>query len=173
VGSAEYLARVPASFATASIVWGDGTPSSPGVVGRGVVGGAHTYAEEGAYRMQVVVSDLDGTITIPATATVSDAPLTASAVSFTAVKKTTFTKTVATFSDANPAGKASEFTASIVWGDGQTSAGTVSALAGGGFAVVGTHRYDLKGVYAVAVHIADEGGSSADAVSTANVTSKA
>lgn len=134
--------------------------------------GSHTYADEGAYSVTIVVTDLDGTITIPALAMVADAPLTAKPVSFTAVKKTTFTGSVATFTDANPAGKASEFTASIVWGDGRTSPGTVSALTGGGFAVVGTHRYEAKGAYAVAVHIADMGGSTADAAGTATVTSK-
>jgi hypothetical protein len=172
VGSAEYLANVPASFASASIVWGDGTAASPGLVARGLVTGSHTFADEGSYGVTVIVTDLDGTTTIPALATVADAPLTAKPVSFTAAKKTTFTGTVATFTDANPSGMASEFTASILWGDGHTSPGTVTALTGGGFAVVGTHRYDAKGSYAAAVHIADEGGSTADAASTATVTNK-
>jgi hypothetical protein len=171
VGSTEYLGNVPASFASASIAWGDGTATSQGTIGRGLVFGSHTYAEEGAYGMEVVVSDLDGTVAIPAAATVADAPLTATPVSFTAVKKTTSTRTVATFSDANPGGTASEFTASIHWGDGKSSSGMVNAVAGG-FSVTGSHRYELKGTYAVTVHIADEGGSTANAVSTATVTSK-
>ena len=45
-------------------------------------------------------------------------------------------------------------------------------MAGGGFAVAGSHRYDVEGSYAVAVHIADDGGSTADAVSAATVTTK-
>jgi Domain of unknown function (DUF4214) len=172
VGSSEYFAMVPASFASASIVWGDGTVGSAGEVAPGLVTGSHTFADEGAYPVTVVVTDLDGTTAIPALATVADAPLTAKANSFTTAKKATFTETVATFTDANPAGKASEFTASIVWGDGRTSSGTVTALTGGGFAVVSNHRYDAKGSYAVAVHIADEGGSTANAASTATVTNK-
>jgi len=77
VGSSEYITKVPASFASASIAWGDGTAPAQGTVGQGLVFGSHTYAEEGAYRVEVVVSDLDGTVGIPATATVADAPLTA------------------------------------------------------------------------------------------------
>jgi hypothetical protein len=173
VGSTEYLARVPASFATASIVWGDGTPASAGTVARGIFGGSHTYAEEGVYPVQVVVSDLDGTATVRASATVADAPLTAKPLPFAAVKKAAFTQTVATFVDANPGGKVSGFTASVVWGDGRTSSGTITALPGGGFAVAGSHRYDLRGTYAVAMHIADDGGSSANVVGTATVANKA
>jgi hypothetical protein len=172
VGSAEYLGKVPASFATASIAWGDGTATTQGTVGRGLVFGSHTYAEEGVYAAQVVVTDLDGKVAIPTTAAVADAPLTAAPVSFTVVKKTTFMRTVATFADANPGGTASEFTATISWGDGRSSPGTINALAGGGFSVTGSNRYELKGAYAVAVHIADEGGSTADAVGTATVTNK-
>jgi hypothetical protein len=88
------------------------------------------------------------------------------------VKKTTFTKTVAVFSDANAGSTAADFTASIAWGDGNHSTGTVTALPGGGFAVGGSHRYDSKGSYSVAVHVQDVGGSSADAVAKGSVTSK-
>jgi len=172
VGSQEYGAKVPASFASASIVWGDGTAASTGAVGGGIVTGSHTYAEQGTYAIQIVVGDLDGTTAIAATATVADAPLTAKPVSFAAVKKVPFTQTVATFTDANAGAKATEFRASIVWGDGQSSAGTIVAQTGGGFAVVGTHRYDGKGTYAVAARVADEGGSTAGALSTASVTTK-
>lgn len=85
--------------------------------------------------------------------------------------KTTFVQTVATFVDANPWGTASDFTASIDWGDGHVSAGTVSSV-GGGFAVTGSHRYESKGPYPVAVHVADVGGSTTDVVSSATVTGK-
>jgi Domain of unknown function (DUF4214) len=170
VGSAEYLQQVPTSFATATIDWGDGTPGSHVAVPASTVNGSHTYADEGAFHLTVVVADLDGTVTIPGTATVADAPLAATAVSFTASRKTAFTQTVATFTDGNPGAKASEFRATIAWGDGQTSVGTVSALTGGGFAVSGSHAYEKKGSYAVAVHIADAGGATADVVAAAQAT---
>ena len=172
VGSSEYFASVPASFATATIAWGDGSPVSPGTLAGSTISGSHTYAEEGYYPITVVVHDLDGTLTILGRAAVADAALSAKGTSFTIAKRTTHTETVATFTDGNPAATPSDFSAAITWGDGQSSIGTVSALTGGGFAVIGSHRYTGKGSYTVAVHVADEGGSTADTVSTATVTNK-
>ncbi len=63
---------------------------------------------------------------------------------------------VTTFTDADPNGSASDFTASINWGDNTpTSSGTITALAGGGFSVAGTHTYANTGSYAVQVTITD------------------
>ena len=76
------------------------------------------------------------------------------------------TGTVATFTDANPNATASDFTATINWGDGTTTTGTVVAQNGGGFAVDGTHTYADEGKYTVDVTINDVGGSTASATST-------
>jgi hypothetical protein len=172
VGSDEYFTHVPASFASATIDWGDDSPSSVLAVGEGSLGGSHTYGEAGSYPLTIVVHDLDGAVTINGTATVADAPLAATPMSFTVAKKTTFTRTVAVFSDANAGSTVADFTASIAWGDGSHSTGTVTALPGGGFAVGGSHRYDVKGSYSVAVHVQDVGGASADTVAKVGVTSR-
>ncbi len=164
---------MPASFAAATIDWGDGSPSSKVPVPANAVEGSHVYLEEGTYPIAVVVDDLDGAVTLAGTATVVDAPLSAGAISFSVAKKTAFPQRVTSFTDADPNAAASDFTATIAWGDGQSSAGTVSPVPGGGFAVSGSHKYAAKGSYAVAVHVADEGGSTADVVGTAQVTGKA
>jgi hypothetical protein len=44
-----------------------------------------------------------------------------------------FSGTVASFTDVDPTVPASDFTATITWGDGQTGPGTVTAASGGGF----------------------------------------
>ena len=62
---------------------------------------------------------------------------------------------VATFTDANPNATASNFTATINWGDGTSTNGTVVAQSGGGFAVDGTHTYADEGKYTVGVSITD------------------
>ena len=172
VATDEYL--TDASTSTATIDWGDGTPTSTvtfavDTLGTGTIGGSHTYSEEGTYPVGVAVSDLDGTFTISGTNTVSDAALTASPETVTVVKRHAFTETVATFTDANPDAPVSDFTATIDWGDGTSSAGTVSAVVGGGFAVAGDHEYKRKGTYSVVVQIDDEGGSSATVTSTVEV----
>ena len=103
-------------------------------------------------------------------ATVADAPLTATSVSLTGTEGTAISgATVATFTDANPNATVSDFTATIDWGDGTTSAGTIVAQSGGGFAVDGAHTYADEGEYTVGVSINDAGGSTASATSKATI----
>jgi hypothetical protein len=72
-----------------------------------------------------------------------------------------FTGTVATFTDADPNGTVSDYTATITWGDGNMSAGVVSADVStpGQFDVTGTHTYATDGQRTVTVAIADAGGA--------------
>jgi hypothetical protein len=172
VGSDEYFANVPATFASATIDWGDGTPASPGTIADGSVSGSHTYAEEGTNTITVAVDDLDGTFTFTSTATVGDAALSATPASFSVSRRTEFTETVATFTDANPTADVADFTATIDWGDGQATSGAISAEPGGGFAVEGSHSYKHKGYFSVTVDVQDVGGSTATAVGNASVRNK-
>jgi PKD repeat protein len=62
----------------------------------------------------------------------------------------------------------------ITWGDGSTSAGTVSVNPAGGWVVSGTHAYGDNGTYAVGVTITDRaGGGAASVGSTASVSNVA
>jgi phage gpG-like protein len=72
---------------------------------------------------------------------------------------------VATFSDADPGCTASDYTASIKWGDGSTTAGTIS----GHFTVTGTHTYASTGTRTITVAIHDAGGATATARSHADI----
>jgi hypothetical protein len=97
-------------------------------------------------------------------------PLAASSTTISSTEGTVITSaTVATFTDANPNAAASDFTATIDWGDGTSTSGTVVAQSGGGFAVDGTHTYADEGKYAVSTTIKDVGGSTASATSSARV----
>jgi hypothetical protein len=69
-----------------------------------------------------------------------------------------FTGVVATFSDADPNGNAHDYTATINWGDGHLTNGTITANASGGFNVSGTNTYTRAGVFPLNVDIADFGG---------------
>jgi len=74
------------------------------------------------------------------------------------------------FTDGNPNATAGEFSVMITWGDGQSSAGTLTALGGGQFTVSGSHVYADENPtgYMVAVSIRDiAGGNTASAASTA------
>jgi uncharacterized protein (TIGR03118 family) len=161
---------------TATVSWGDGTTSTAGNVsvnpsGGFIVTGSHTYAGEGAnLPVTVTINDRGGSsATAASKADIADAPLTAQNVTFTATEGITFSGTVATFTDGNPFGKASDFTATIAWGDGATTAGTVGAAAGGGFIVGGVHLYPDEATKKISVTIQDVGGSKATAASTAHI----
>ena len=155
---------------TASIDWGDGTAATAatitGSAGSFVVTGGHTYIDEGAYTFTVTIVDIDSAASgavVSGTATVIDAPLAATGLTTTSTKA--FAGPVATFVDANPFETASALSATIDWGDGSLpSSGTVSGPDSGHFTVNGTHTYQQLGPFTIAVHIVDEGGSFADAV---------
>jgi hypothetical protein len=163
---------------SASIRWGDGTTTAGTVsLGGGTyfVTGSHAYVEETAsvavtVVIQENVGDLDSG-TANSTATVADAALSPVPLTFTPVETLAFSGTVASFTDSNPGGTVGDFTASIDWGDGTTTAGTVTQPGGVGtpFTVSGTHTYAEDGSTAVHVTVTDVGGASTVVNSTANV----
>jgi hypothetical protein len=158
----------------ASIDWGDGVSTVGRIKANGRGGfdviGSHTYAEEGARPFLVTITDIGGSkIVAHGTVEVADANLTATGTAVATLAGAPLTAVVATFSDANQAGAAGEFTATIDWGDGRTSAGVVAA-SDGHFNVTGQHVYGQTGAFPITVLIADAGGSTARASGTANVT---
>jgi N-acetylneuraminic acid mutarotase len=75
-----------------------------------------------------------------------------------ATKGQAFSAKVAHFVPINAALTAADFNAKIDWGDQQTSVGTVTASAGGGFDVMGSHTYATSGYFPMAVTITDPAG---------------
>ncbi len=167
----------PASDFAATITWGDGVTSTGTVSGSGgsyTVSGSHAYADEGSYPVSVSVTD-DGGSTAGGngTALVSDASLTAGSLSLSgATEGAGATNASFTFTDANTSAPASDFAATITWGDGVTSTGTVSG-SGGSYTVSGSHAYADEGSYPVSVSVTDDGGSTAGGNGTALVADAA
>ncbi len=162
---------------SATITWGDGTAGSAGTSdGSTGITGTHTYGEEGSYSGSVSFTYTPlrtcptGTQTVSFQATVQDAPLTATGRNIAGTAGQSLTAIVAHLSDANPSPTANDFSAQITWGDGSTSSGSVTAAAGGGFDVTGTHTYNTAGNYTVNTSITDLGGSSATAAATVTIT---
>jgi hypothetical protein len=169
-------AKTAASF-TATIDWGDGTTSAGTVSGGSgsfTVTGQHTYADEGAFSFTVTVAETGAggaTASSSAIATVTESDvLSGSPATFSATATQSFSGVVATFTDTNTANVAGDLTATIDWGDGTTSAGTVSG-GGGAFTVSGSHTYASSGTFPVAVTLTDDspGTATARVTSTANV----
>jgi hypothetical protein len=153
---------------SATIDWGDGS-SSAGTVsgptgGPFTVSGGHTYAEEGTYAIKVTITDIDtttNTATAISTADVADAALTASPAC-SATSSLIYNGPTATFTDAaSPSGTLSDFSATIDWGDGTVTAGTVTGPNGGPYTVSGSHTYATTGTFTITTKIKDVGGSKA------------
>src|SRR5262249_49587727 len=152
---------------TVVVNWGDGssadtiTPTFSG--GTFTVSGSHTYAEEGTFTVSVQI--LHGTapnVTVTSTALLAHQQLTsltgptlpASGTEGTALNGGAI-GSIATFVDPAGVGAASDYTASINWGDGTTSAGTIVLPASGNTITVsaGDHIYTEEGFYTVTVTV--------------------
>jgi len=159
---------------TATIHWGDGSSGAGTITslggGKYSVSGSHTYTDESGPTVSVSITDPDdpgGPATASATAAVSDAALTATG-SPAFASANPVSRTLATFTDANAGATTADFTTgggstTIHWGDGTTSAGTVTQTGPGHFAVSGTHTYAVLGSHTITINIADDGGSTATA----------
>ena len=159
---------------TALISWGDGAQTSGVITGPvgGVytVSGSHTYVEEGPETISVQVTDTYTSLKVSASGITSAPDFYANAAAssmitvidpsvigtggFTinaTVGIPTGSVTVATFTDPGGAESLSDYGASINWGDGSTSAGTITGPASGVFTVSGNHTYTTANTYKVAV----------------------
>jgi hypothetical protein len=171
------LSETASSF-TASIDWGDGTTSTGTIVagataGKFTVTGSHTYAEESGstpYAVNVTITDGGATATAHSKAVVGDASLGATFRSFHPTAGTQFTGVVAQFTDHDPGGTQTDYTATIDWGDGNTSAGAITLVSGTTFKVTGSNTYANPGLYTVTVTIQDAGGASISVHGTITVT---
>jgi hypothetical protein len=148
---------------TASINWGDGTAGSTGTeqltAGVGAFGyettASHTYRKTGTFKVvtTLTLKSIDPTLNLPpifvaridSNAVVAKEPKGhEGGVEFAEVAGGAFTAQLGTF-DFDIPGLA--VWASIDWGDGQTSAGTITKIAGDDYVIAGTHTYALKGTY--------------------------
>jgi YD repeat-containing protein len=168
---------------TATINWGDNT-STPGTIVPGTGGafsvtGNHTYADELSSPLQLSVTvqmSQGGPITVNGPATVVDAALTSPVgANFTGTVGQPLATgnnqvVVATFNDANPQSSLADFTATINWGDGTASTGTVQTLSGGGYEVLSNHTYDQAGVYTITTTPLDDGGSTLTITGAATIS---
>ncbi len=161
----------PSAF-NVTVNWGDGTTSVGTPVGSNgsfSVLGNHTYLEEGSYSFSFGVQDVQGgSSTSTGSATVADAPLVVvplvASVSFN--PGVPFTGVVGTFTDANPGAAPSDFVATVNWGDGTFSPGTIVSNLGN-FSVSGSHTYASSGSFPLGVTVNDVGGSTASLNSSA------
>jgi PKD repeat protein len=135
-----------------------------------IVTGGHTYAEPGEYKVTITVFraggvDVKGSDTGLIAVTeghegdASDFDLVGLGLAV-GVGPGAFGGPVAAFQDpASADEEAANFAATISWGDGGKSQGTVLAYGNGIFVVVGAHVYSTSGGYTIGVEITTSGES--------------
>ena len=176
------------SPSSVSIQWGDASPAdaattlTPGSPNCLDVSAGHTYAEGGSYAVSVTPSPSSWAAPVSGTATVADAPLTATfdgaALAAVGSSFTIPNNQLATVTDGNPdapscaGASACDISSTISWGDGSSSTGTVApATTGGGLAIDGSHTFPGPGEYTISVSAHDVHGASAVASGTFTVAS--
>ena len=150
---------------SATISWGDGGSSAGTVSASGAgfaVSGGHTFADEGSYQVNVTITkiaDVSNSAVAHSTATVGDAAISAGpACEATALHS--YNGRTATFADAaGTFGTAADFSATVNWGDGSSTAGTIASLGGGTYAAAGVHTFATLGRFTITTTIRDVGGS--------------
>ncbi|HWB10980.1 MAG TPA: Calx-beta domain-containing protein [Pirellulales bacterium] len=179
-GGAEALADY-----TITIDWGDGTSAAAGTLSINpnthvlTATGQHDYAANGTFPITVTLTHESApTVTVSNTAEITSAAGTGEggiAASGLAVSGYEFgpqrAVTVATFSEGDGSLPTSDFSATINWGDGATSAGSIT-LVSGTYAVSGSHEYLDEGHYRLKVGIEQTAGPGAGGTS-ATVTAAA
>ncbi len=162
---------------TVSIQWGDGT-TDDNVTGNAFVSGDngsftvtddHVYGAPGAYSVVIQVSDGFQTVTTTGTATVGAALFAITGGFMQGVVAGSATdEDWASFTDGNPTSTASDFAATIDWGDGASSSGTITG-GDGAFVISGSHAYATKGAYDVTVTVDAADGATGTVTSMAQV----
>ena len=169
----------PADRFSASIEYGDGNVSTGTIVSKGnglfEIDGSNTYQRFGNYTFTVTITDsLGGNSVFTGTATVTAAPISSTGKTFSTIEGTQFDTTVATITSQAPNPVASDFSATINWGDGSaittTSNGASIVDQGGRFDVKAPHNYARFGTYTILINIQNTGGSTTSTSSTVTVS---
>jgi hypothetical protein len=130
------------------------------------VTGSHTYADEGSFALSTTVTRTADNTTVTlagANATVAEADVLAtSGTSGPFLTDGAVSGVLGNFTDSNPGTPLSDLTATINWGDGPTSPGTLS-LSNGIIAVSGAHTYSTDGAFQASVTLSDDGAGTASA----------
>src|SRR5260370_9699053 len=104
---------------------------------------------------------------------ISDRAITASGTNISASEGKPFRGTVASFTDPDTNPTAPDYSPSVSWGDGSSSAGTITGGTGT-FSVAGSHTYAEEGTRQVTVTLRDtDNPNSAATISTATVADAA
>ena len=122
---------------------------------------SYTFPHPGNYTVHARITDASGTSEdYTTTLTVLPADVAVQPVTFAPVAGVATSQEVATFTDPNAKNLPTNAGASISWGDGITSLGTIQSLGNNQFEVFGAHVYAKSGQYPLTVTVMDGFGAS-------------
>lgn len=161
------------SDVTASINWGDGSALQTGTISADTlkpaansyqVSGAHTYARAGTYDVVTTfTSTLGMRRVLRGTAVITTNTLRALGAAQVLPGPTVANPILATFTDTvTPPRPASAYVATIDWGDGAVTKGTIKAAGSGRYSVVGVHSYANPERYSLSIRIHRSGAAESE-----------
>ena len=166
----------------ANVNWGDGTYLSGNQLTihevnsaqhryEVLIPAAHTYTAPGEYPVTVNVSDTGGAVlTLTGTANVGAGSIAISGADTYVTGGKLTNKAVATFTDTGAGLTAADYTATINWGDGAATAGTVKSTGKAGYEVTGSHTYKTPDAFTLATTVTRAGTDTATEWSTVHVS---
>lgn len=120
------------------------------------------YRAEGAFPVRVVVRARSGVEAVATGfAVVADAPLIGFNSVIAVESRNPFDGVVASFIDTGTPDRPEHYSATIDWGDGTSTPGSIHQSETGAFVVVGTHAYEAFGRHVLTVTITGAGGNQA------------
>jgi hypothetical protein len=163
----------PADSYTATIDWGNGVTTNGSIMlvsGVYHVVGTINYATQGNYTITVAVAGTLNAETVTTSVAVGDVPLVLTAVQPVVLAGKISQGPIAYFTDDIDSAK-QNYDASINWGDGNTSKGTVQKLSAGSYVVMGNHNYKKKttGTFTITTTVLTVSGEDAGASASVSV----
>ena len=175
-GATYMLNLSPSSDITSwAINWQDGPGNSDDIqnVSGRTTSVTHVFAEFGSYSISAVADSTSGDLpSNTLVVAVADAPLTATGTNVSATEGAALTDVqVGTLNDeAGSYSNPSDLSATINWGDSNSSPATLVEIGSTGvYTVEGSHTYAEYGSYPIGVSYSDVGGSTTTSSSTATV----
>jgi hypothetical protein len=176
-GTVAQFAGLPTDLSayTASIDWGDGNsdrfvPLTAGADGLADLIGSHVYTEPGNYTITATLQGntngwiqngkIDNSPVNPQTSSTAIVtgnhrlPQSGTGENFSIDTGETYSGVIAHYSDVD-LNSLADYSATIEWGDGSQTTGTITTNAQGGIDVAGSHQYTYAGSYGVTVALAD------------------
>ncbi len=187
-GSDNFIVTPTLQYALQGVVTDDGLQTALGVVptvtskwsvfdgpGNVVFGDSNkpvtsaTFSAVGDYTLRLTATENGVDTYNDVVISVVDNPVKPAGVPINATQNVAFSGNVAKFTYPDASATPANFTATITWGDGAITAGTIVVDAGGGFDVTGAHTYATPGTNSVSVLVSD--GTYSDTANTsASVT---